>query len=133
MWNYGRDLSSGEPMRHTHPARGILAIGYEEPEEQKFYAEVEGEFVRRYDRIPSSRLSGDVGYKRDPQNSGSGMLRSYGLPGYSVFNLRCGMRIHDKVNIGLNIDNLLNKNYRSAHSRMDGFGTSARLSITIDV
>ncbi len=133
MWNYGRDLGADQPMRHTHPARGLLSVGYEDPVAKKYYAELEGEFVRRFDRIPASRLSGDVGYRRNPQDSSSPLLRSYGLPGYSVFNFRCGLELADRVQLGLNVENILNKNYRSAHSRMDAFGTSARLSVSVDL
>ena len=132
MWNYGRDLSADEPMRHTHPARGLLTIGYEEPNEGLWYAAFEADFVRHYDRIPSSRLSSDVGYRSEPQDPGSPLVRDYGLPGYTVMNLRAGARVHEKVRLGMSLDNLSNKNYRPAHSRMDAFGFSARFFVEID-
>ncbi len=133
MWNYGRDLSANEPMRHTHPARGVLRLGYEEPTQGLWYAELEADFVRHFDRIPSSRLSSDLGYRREPQDPSSPLLREDGLPGYTVLKLQGGARVHEKARLGFSLDNLSNKNYRPAHSRMDAFGFSARFFFEIDL
>ncbi len=126
MWNYGKNLSDDEPLRRTHPARGLLILGYEEPETKRFYCEFIADMVAAYTRVPSDR-AGDPTYFRDPQDPGSGFLRENNgvvgaLPGYTVYDLRMGLRFNDQVRCGINIENLSNKNYRPAHNRMDAFG-----------
>jgi len=132
MWNYGQDTTADEPLRHTHPPRGLFSIGYEEPFEQKWYWDLTAEFVGKYTRIPPARLQGDVGYRQEPQDPNSPLIRTYGLPGYTTLNLRCGVKLHEHIRLGLGIDNLTNKDYRPAHSRMDAFGISGRIFLTID-
>ena len=132
MYNYGQDTTADEPLRHTHPTRGLLSIGYEEPFEQKWYFDLTAEFVGRYTRIPPARLQGDVGYRQEPQDPSSPLIRPYGLPGYTVLNFRCGVKVHERIRLGMGIDNLTNKDYRPAHSRMDAFGLSARIFMILD-
>ncbi len=125
MWNQGTDHTNDEPLRHTHPARGLIGIGYEEPLEQRWYCQLTADIVRSFTRIPPARLQGDVGYRLDPQDPTSPLLRDDGLPGYTVYDLDVGYRISRKVRVGANLENLTDKNYRAAHSRMDAFGFNA--------
>jgi len=127
MWNQGEDQTNDVPLRHTHPARGLLSFGYEEPVSGRWHFEVGADFVDDYTDIDPARLQSDVGYRRDPQNSSSPLLRDDGLPGYTTFYLEAGARWNEDTRFGLNLDNLSDKNYRSAHSRMDGFGVSLGL------
>ncbi len=129
MWNYGRDLTAGDPMEFTHPARGLLTLGYDEPLEGRWYAEVTADFVGAFTRVPGDVLNSSIAYRRDPQNSSSPLIRSDGLPGYSVFDLKAGWKPRENLRVGLNLENLTNKNYRSAHSRMDAFGFTARFYV----
>ena len=76
----------------------------------------------RFDRIPPDRLANDVGYLEDPQDPDSGMRRTWGLPGYSVFDLRAGMRLSRRVEVAAGLLNLTDKLYRPAHSRWDAPG-----------
>ncbi|GAB4148478.1 MAG: TonB-dependent hemoglobin/transferrin/lactoferrin family receptor [Planctomycetota bacterium] len=124
MWNLGKDETNDEPLRQTHPARGLFALGYEDPVSDRWYCEVGADFVDRFTDISSSRLNSDVGYRKDPQEPSSPPLRDYGLPGYTAVYLEAGARIGDHWKVGANIDNLTNKNYRPAHARMDAFGFS---------
>lgn len=125
MWNYGRDLTNREPARHTHPARGLFMVGYEEPDGKRWYVDLTLDFVRRFTRVSPARLHGDVGYRRDPQDPGSPLLRPDGLPGYTTVDLHAGYRFGEHLRAGMALENLTNKNYRPAHSRMDAFGFNA--------
>jgi len=87
--------------------------------------------VRKFTRVPSSRLQSDVTYRTDPQDPSSPLIRADGLPGYTVVDLRAGIRFDQHVRAGLNLDNVTNKNYRPAHSRMDAFGASARVFVEV--
>jgi len=135
-WNYGKDLNRAEPMRHVHPTYGILALRYEAPTEQpvgRWWAEFSVTMVRHADRIPSDRVAGDPGFRNNPQDPTSGLLRSDGsLPGYTVFDLRGGVRLTEDVRLEIALENLADKKYRRLHSRMDAPGFNVRVGLTFD-
>jgi outer membrane receptor protein involved in Fe transport len=134
MWNYGNvDTSSGEePLRHTHPLRFLTSLRWDDPHSERHrWFEVVADLVDKYTKISDGRLNGDVGYLKDPQDSGSGLLRSYGLPGYSVFDIRGGIQLSDSVTLTLGLENLFDAEYRTAHSRMDAPGRSLEVGIEI--
>lgn len=131
MFNFGTDVTNNEPLRHTHPLRGVLSLRYDEPLEDRWWIECSLDLVGRFDRIPSSRLTSDPGYRVDPQNPMSGLLRPYGLPGYSVWDVRGGWNITDDVTLTLGIDNMGNKKYRTAHSRWDAPAFNAWASVEV--
>lgn len=126
MWNYGRMQFPGEeeePLRHTHPLRGLFKLRYDDTSPaQRWWAEFATDIVDRFDQVSDSRLNGDVGYRDDPQDSGSPLLRDYGLPGYTVFDVRGGYRFNENLRMTLALENILDKKYRTAHSRMDAQG-----------
>ncbi|MDJ0523257.1 MAG: TonB-dependent receptor [Planctomycetota bacterium] len=133
-WNYGNDQTNDIPIRHTHPAWGRFTLRYEQPRARiQPWAEFTAQFVRRYTRIPPSRLAGDVGYFEDPQDPTSGMRRTDRLPGYSVFDFRCGFKPVHNVTLVLGCDNIFDKLYRAAHARMDAPGRSFYLSCEIEL
>jgi outer membrane receptor protein involved in Fe transport len=122
-WNYGKDQNSGDPFRHTQPAEGKLYIKWDKTDIKfKPWVKLAGMFVGAFDRIPPDRLQNDVGYRVDPQDKSSPLVRDYGLPGYSVFDLRAGLKLWKQVNVTLNIENITDKLYRQAHSRWDEVG-----------
>jgi outer membrane receptor protein involved in Fe transport len=131
MWNEGEDETNDVPLRHTHPMRGLFALGFEEPLENRWQLEFGADMVDRYDDIDPARLTGDAGYRSDPQNSSSPLLRDYGLPGYTVFYLQGSAKLSDNARCGLHLDNLGDKNYRAAHSRMDAFGFNLGLWVEV--
>ncbi|MEW6071519.1 MAG: TonB-dependent receptor [Planctomycetota bacterium] len=122
-----------EPLRHTHPPRWITALRWEEddPVRQGWF-EASADIVDRYDDVAESRLTGDVGYLNDPQDPGSGLLRPYGLPGFTIFDLRGGLQVGRNIALTLGLENIFDKKYRMAHSRMDAAGRTllAGLEIT---
>ncbi len=133
-YNHGQDETNDIPMRHTHPAWGLLALRYERQRSRaKPWFEVQSKFVDRYDRIPPSRLSGDVGYFEDPQDSASGKRRTWGLPGYTVLDLRGGFKPLPNVTFVVGVDNLFDILYRAAHSRMDAAGRGLYASLEIEL
>lgn len=72
-----------------------------------------------------------MGYLADPQDPSSGLLRPYGLPGYSVFDLRGGLDLSKNTRLTLGIENIGDKKYRTAHSRMDAPGRSVLVGIEV--
>ncbi len=126
MWNYGRMQfpdEAEEPLRHTHPIRGLVKLRYDDPTpKRKWWVEFVADMVDQFDQVSDSRLNGDVGYRADPQDPASGLLRDYGLPGYTVLDLRGGYRFTENMRMTAALENILDKKYRSAHSRMDAPG-----------
>jgi len=123
-YSYGK-VDDGEYFRHTMPARGLLGLRWDDPDPKRgAFVEFIAEMVAKYDRIPSDRKQNDLAYRREPQDgSASPLLRSYGgVPGYTVFYLYTGINVTEQAKVTLGIENLTDKKFRRAHSRMDAFG-----------
>lgn len=132
MWNIGADETNNEPLRFTAPMRGLFALTWEPRSSGgDLWVSVEGDVVDRYDRVGRGRLLSDVGYRQDPQDPTSPLIRPYGLPGYSVFNVRGGYTFHNGVEVVAAVENLLDKNYRAAHSRVDAMGLTFVVGVTV--
>jgi hemoglobin/transferrin/lactoferrin receptor protein len=131
-WNIGNDEETDDPLRHTQPARLLLAARWTDPDpEGSAWFEVLIDMVRRYDRVSDSRLNGDVGYLRDPQDGGSGLYRDYGLPGYTIYNVRGGVDLDRGVALTVSLENVGHKHFRRAHSRWDEMGFNAIIGIEL--
>lgn len=131
-YNYGQDETNDVPLRHTQPMAGIVKVRWEPPTAPpRLWFELAAKFVGRFDRIPPDRLAHDVGYLRDPQDPTSGMLRTWGLPGYSVFDLRGGFLLNDRCEITVGLNNIFDKLYRPAHARWNAPGRNFYASLTV--
>jgi len=130
--NYGK-VADGDYMRHTQPARGLIGFRWDDADpKRQAYFELITEMSGSYDRIPASRVESDLAWRRDPQDGGSPLLRSYGgVPGYTVFHIYAGLNLCENARVTLGIENLTNKKYRLAHSRMDAFGTNVVLGLDL--
>jgi len=135
MYNYGRQKfpdTDEEPFRHTHPARGIIKLRYEDPKpERKYWIEFVADIVGKFDEVSDERLHSDVGYLEDPQNPNSGLYADYGLPSYQVFNIRGGIKFTEHVYATLAMENILDIRYRTAHSRMDASGRNVLVGLEL--
>ena len=137
MYNYGRMKYHGQdevPLRHTHPPRGLIKLRYDlEKEKFNLWGEFTTNIVGRYDQIEKARLNSDVGYLENPQDTKSGLYRDYGLPSYTVFDIRGGVRLFQNVTMTLEVENIFDIRYRSAHSRMDASGRSVLVGVEVMV
>jgi outer membrane receptor protein involved in Fe transport len=133
MANYGLvDEPTGEePLRHTHPARFLTALRWEDGDPLRGrWFEFIGDFAARYDQVSDGRLNGDPGYLNDPQDSNSGLITDYGLPSYEVFHLRGGITLAKGIDLTVAVENLFDTKYRTAHSRMDAAGRNVMVGVT---
>ncbi|MHC4780166.1 MAG: TonB-dependent receptor [Planctomycetota bacterium] len=151
MYNFGKDLTSHhtdnpntdadddwkyDPIRHSHPLRGIFEIKWENPGKRDIWISFQGDIVDRFTRIPYSRLTGvvsgsDKGYLRDPQDSSKGLLRTDGLPGYAVFNLHAGWKATKNLTLTLGLENIFDRGFRRAHSRADEMGLNVTFGVDV--
>jgi len=129
-WNSGeidktKAHDQKEAFRHTQPMRALLGIRWDDVENPSsgLYCELVTDIVGRFDEIPSDRQVGDLAWFRDPQDKSAGYLRSYiGTPGYVIFNAYAGVNLCDNASLKVGIENLTDRKYRAAHSRMDAPG-----------
>ncbi len=132
--NRGRMTTLDEPLRHTQPEQLLLFVEWRRPDLARApYLRLGATFVDRYDQVSADRLRDDPGYRVDPQDPSSPLLRPYGLPGYSVYSLRGGLSLAAWADLHLAVDNLLDRRYRRAHSRWDepGFNLTVALRVRL--
>lgn len=132
MANYGRvKFDAGEEfLRHTHPPRFLSAVRWDDQDPVRGrWFELVADLVAPYTMVDESRLNSDVGYLNDPQDKGSGLINADGLPGYAVFHARGGVRLTEGIDLTVAVENLLDKEYRTAHSRMDAAGRNVIVGI----
>ena len=133
MANYGRvKFDAGEEfLRHTHPPRFLSALRWDDHDPVRGrWCEFVADLVAPFTMVSEGRLNSDYGYYHDPQDKpGSGLINAEGLPGYAVFHLRGGLKITEDIDLTVAVENLLDKKYRSAHSRMDAAGRNVMVGI----
>jgi outer membrane receptor protein involved in Fe transport len=134
-YSYGR-TNDGDWFRHTMPLRGLMGLRWDDLDpRRKAYFELQVEMVDRYSRIPEGRVDGDLGWKRDPQDpvdGKAGRLRSYGgTPGYTIYSIYGGMNVCESTRVTIAVENLTDKKYRRAHSRMDAPGVNVVLGVDV--
>lgn len=96
-----------EPIDRLMPLTGQFSVRWQQPN-QRLWAEGQWVVVDRADKLST----------RD-QNDTS-RIPSGGTPGYGVVNLRAGTKLTNKVQLYLNLNNILNQDYR-----VHGSGTNA--------
>ncbi|MFH1999082.1 MAG: TonB-dependent receptor, partial [Planctomycetota bacterium] len=90
-WMTGYDRSADETLYRINPPRGILGVRWENPSREGLWLEFQADMVRKSGRLKENQVKSDPAYWRDPQDGSSGPYRSdWSLPGYTVFDLRCG-------------------------------------------
>jgi outer membrane receptor protein involved in Fe transport len=113
-YSYGQSLSRGEPLRRIPPLNGRLLSRYSY---DNWYGSAELLFASKQNRL----AQGDKDDNRIPKN---------GTPGWSIINLYSGFELtHFRFNLGL--QNLLNQDYRTHGSGINGVGRSFWLSAAV--
>jgi outer membrane receptor protein involved in Fe transport len=105
---YGQNVTNDEPLRRVPPFNGKVAATYSL---NKFFVSGELLFAGTQDRL----AGGDISDNRIPEG---------GTPGWEVVNLFAGYQLaFVKMKVGL--ENLLNEDYRTHGSGINGVGRSA--------
>jgi len=132
MWNIGQDQTNDVPLRHTAPLRGVLSLLWEPLDSANdLYCGLDVEMVNAFSRVDPARLGSDVGYLNDPQDPNSGLIRPWGVPGYTLVHLRAGYTLDNGVQFFAVVDNAGDVAYRAAHSRANGIGINLTLGASV--
>lgn len=99
-----------QPADRIPPLNGRLGAAFQATDRFRIKAELD--FAGRQDRL-SSRDIGDP--RIDPA----------GTPGWVSLNLRLDWQLHDRVQLGLNLENLVDRHYREHASGLDAPGFNA--------
>ncbi|MCW3079515.1 TonB-dependent receptor [Segetibacter sp.] len=113
-YTYGQSLSKNEPLRRIPPFNGRLISTYHH---NKCFASAEFLFASRQSRLAQ-------GDKDDNRIAGGG------TPGWDVFNLYAGYQL-SQLKFNLSLQNLLDEDYRTHGSGINGVGRSAWLSVAV--
>jgi outer membrane receptor protein involved in Fe transport len=107
-YTYGQNVTNDEPLRRIPPLNGKLGAVYSL---KKLFVSGELLFATKQDRL----AAGDVSDNRIPDG---------GTPGWEVVNLFAGYRLAF-VNLKVGFENILNEDYRTHGSGINGVGRSA--------
>lgn len=115
-YTYGRNLTKNEPLRRIPPFNGRLMSTYRKG---KWFAAAEMQFASKQSRL----AQGDKEDNRIPAG---------GTPSWQVINFYSGYKL-EKVQVGIGLQNLLNEDYRTHGSGINGVGRSAWISLSIKI
>lgn len=113
-YTYGQSLTRNEPMRRIPPFNGRWLLTYQKG--QHWFASAEWLFAVAQHRL----AQGDKEDNRIPAG---------GTPGWKVFNLYGGYQVKH-VSFSAGFQNLLNEDYRTHGSGINGVGRSAWISVS---
>lgn len=113
-YSYGQNLTKAEPLRRVPPFNGRLTGTYRK---NKWFGTAELHFASQQDRL----AQGDKEDNRIPAG---------GTPGWKVINFYGGYKL-EKVHVGIGLQNVLNEDYRTHGSGINGVGRSAWISLSI--
>jgi outer membrane receptor protein involved in Fe transport len=134
-WEMGIDHGQDQPLRLVHAPYAIAGLRWQPPDPENphhFHVDLDGLFVARNTRIPRADYADDPAFLKNPQDRTSAPLRADGeVPGYGLLNLFIGFDVNERVQVGLNLQNLTDRQYRAAYNRVDGTGINAILSLTV--
>jgi outer membrane receptor protein involved in Fe transport len=108
------------------PLSGSASLLFDDPWKHFVFAEAQILWALRQDRLSSSDQD-DLRICEDPANPGKVLADCKGTPGWTVLNLRAGIRPFQGGQLTLGVENLLNQQYKIHGSGVDGAGLNATL------
>lgn len=115
-YTYGQSLSKNEPLRRIPPFNGRMMAKWRN---KKWQGSAEIQFACKQNRL----AQGDKDDNRIPEG---------GTPGWQVFNIYGGYTI-SRFQFNGSLQNLLNEDYRTHGSGINGVGRSAWLSVSMRI
>jgi hemoglobin/transferrin/lactoferrin receptor protein len=117
MWTFGRDTTADEPLDKIPPLRGIVGIRHQW-EQGSPWIEAVVVSAREQDRL-------------SPNDETDPRIPAGGTPGYTIVNLRGGVRLHENADAFAAVENLFDRDYRVHGSGVSGPGTNVILAVEL--
>lgn len=122
-WTYGKDTENDDPLRFIPPLNGVLGVRWAPGD---WWIEGSARMAAAHTRVNPDDES-DPARARDPSRTfpaaDNPPLRSdFSIPGYTVFNIRAGVRLSESLSLTVAVENVFDRRYREAFSRMDAPG-----------
>jgi hemoglobin/transferrin/lactoferrin receptor protein len=115
-YTYGQNMTKDEPVRRIPPLFGRLALEYNL---KGWWINTELVAAGKQDRL----AAGDISDNRIPEG---------GTPGWNIININTGYTFRF-ITIDLSLQNILNADYRTHGSGVNGCGRSAFLTIVFNI
>jgi len=113
------------------PFNGTLGVNLHPND--KVYFELASHMVAKFDKIPQNFYNAEAFFFKNPQDESQGTLRDdHSVPGYTLFDLRVGVRVSDTAMLTFGIDNIFDKKYRRFGDRHDGPGFTVVSGFRLD-
>ncbi len=133
-WIDGTNQATGGPPDRLFPTNALLGVRWEDSRnaaQRTKWVSFEAWMVDSFDDIAASR-AGDPAFKTNPQDRSSDILApGPRVPGFSVFTLRGGVKVNDRVSVSLAVENLSDRLYRVKDSRIDAPGINFVAAVDI--
>jgi hemoglobin/transferrin/lactoferrin receptor protein len=113
-WTHGEELVIAQPLRRIPPLNGIVKLAWRP--RARVWAEGLTALATRQDRLAP-------GDKTDPR------IPIGGTPGFVTFILRGGVRLDHNVRIGVRLENLTDRTFRTHGSGIDRPGRNLVVGI----
>ena len=112
---YGQNITVGEPLRRIPPLNGRLLSTWNH---QRIFAGIEWLYASKQDRLSQ----GDKDDNRIPKG---------GTPGWNSLNMYAAYQL-PMIRLNVGLQNLLNEDYRTHGSGINGYGRSAWFQLTFN-
>ena len=110
---YGQNLSKDEPLRRVPPLNGRVMLT---SSHNNFFGRAEWLYASKQDRL----AQGDKDDNRIPRG---------GTPGWNSFNIYAGYKFR-QLQFNMGLQNILNEDYRTHGSGINGYGRSAWVQVS---
>ena len=114
----GVDRELDEPLSRIPPTQGVLGLRWRSTEKYE-YLDFYTWMAKRQDRLNFQ----DISDQRIPDG---------GTPGYATFNLRYGTMLSETRHLTIELENILDKDYRVHGSGVDGAGFSLNVQYAVE-
>ncbi|OGV40762.1 MAG: hypothetical protein A2X46_04205 [Lentisphaerae bacterium GWF2_57_35] len=130
-WTEGRNDTQDEPLRFIPPPNGVLGLRYQPI--VKLRIEAYARLAAAQTQVSSDDQS-DPARATDPSvtfpsKTNPPLRDDFSIPGYTTYHVKTSFDIKPSTTVFLLADNLTDKNYREAFSRLDAQGISFTLGL----
>ncbi|MBI4242461.1 MAG: TonB-dependent receptor [Planctomycetes bacterium] len=133
-WTIGQDTTNDDPLNFIPPVNGLTGAKVDKIADL-FWVELYAIIARAQKRVePLSKtdaLMADDPALKFPNAANPPLRDDFSIPGFTTINLKSGLPFSSYGVLYLSIDNIFNKKYRIAYSRIDSPGRSFNVGVEL--